>query len=166
MRPWMYTNGWVMTIMHEWGNRKEKPTWPLAWQNGRDEAKTSSYLGWLLFPLRQLRQHLHQYEQDLLRCCQCDRMHLQRHESVAPPSQSTDEHTEKKARDTPFLGELLLWCYLHTSVPSHILKEQGKVLLIQQETLGATKITVLDVDHTTTPMNSYDRCPVPGELLV
>jgi hypothetical protein len=52
-------------------------------------------------------------------------------------------------RETPFLGELLLWCYLHTSVPSHILKEQGKALLIQQETLGATKITVLDVDHTT-----------------
>jgi hypothetical protein len=32
--------------MHEWGNRKEKPTSPFAQQkNGRDEAKTSSYLG-------------------------------------------------------------------------------------------------------------------------
>jgi hypothetical protein len=58
----------------------------------------------------------------LLRCFQCDGMHLQRHEAVSPSSQSTDD-TGKKPRDTPFLAALLLWCYLHTSVASHILKE-------------------------------------------
>jgi hypothetical protein len=41
-----------------------------------------------------LCKHLHQYEQDLLRCFQCGRMHLQRHEAVSPSSQSNDD-TEK-----------------------------------------------------------------------
>jgi hypothetical protein len=83
------------------------------------------------------------------------RMLLQRHETVSPSSQLTDRH-KKQPRDTPFLGELLCWCYLHNSVPPHILKEFGKLLLIQLETLGATKITVLDVGGT----NEFAR-PMP-----
>jgi hypothetical protein len=86
---------------------------------------------------------------------QCDRMLLLRHETVSPSSQPTDWH-KKQPRDTPFLGELLCWCYLHNSVPPHILKECGKLLLIQLETLGATKITVLDVGGT----NEFAR-PMP-----
>jgi hypothetical protein len=86
---------------------------------------------------------------------QCDRMLLQRHETVSPSSQPTDRH-KKQLRDTPCLGELLCWCYLHNSVPPHILKECGKLLLIQLEALGATKITVLDVGGT----NEFAR-PMP-----
>jgi hypothetical protein len=155
MRPWMYTDGWVMTIMHEWGNRKEKPSWPFVRQNGRDEAKSSNHFVSLLFPLWLLLQHSHKLLKDMYIWFHCDRMHLQRHEAVSPSSQPTD-NTEKQPRDTPFLGELLLWCYLHISVPPHILQGSGKVLLIQQGSLGVTKITVLDVDHT----NEFAR-PMP-----
>ena len=73
-----------------------------------------------------------------------------------PPRVNRPTDSKNEPRDTPFLGELLCWCYLHNSVPPHILKECGKLLLIQLETLGATKITVLDVDHT----NEFAR-PMP-----
>jgi len=145
MCPWTYTNGWAMTFMHEWGNRKENLPWPFARQNGCDKAKSSNHFGWLLFSLWLLLQHSHKLLKDMYSWCHWDGTHFQRHEAVSPSSQSTDNN-EKQPLDPPFLGELLLWCYLHISVPPHILQEHGKLLLIRQETLGATKITVLDVD--------------------